>query len=648
MITVEKKNLNSIIKIVILLIYTKEQLINNYKKFSKKSNGKNMNNLKLYENDEIENEIRHLKGEDFTKLLKTNNTYEYHYFLSPIRHNLFNWYPFNEQGSLLEIGSSYGQLTSLFIEKVGKVVAVEDGESKAEIISNRAPKAKVIVSDFDDMDVDDKFDYIILCNVFEYARSFMDSENPYEDYLRYLKTFLKEDGVILIAISNRLGLKYFSGFKEEHSNQFFTGIDGYDEPSDFETFTKHELIDIIQSSGFSNYKFFYPYPDHAFPNEISTDEFINKKPYHESSEYFNERSNLFREDKLNQTLARDNLSQFFSNSFLVEIRNSDNDFPSDKIDYVSLDLDRKEKFKSTTLISNGKASQIQLSGNFDDVDENIDFGFGKIKYHPCEISSSTIEYQLPEESLESILSESIYKNDKATFFKTIENYYEALIYNSEKSKDWTSNEFKAIFKIMPKTEFHYHEKSSLDLTFDKIHIIDGNYLTTGYEWLFEFPVPLEYVLFRAISQEINNNPLFKEFITIGEAFNYLNINLINLDLFDEWESRFSKYVSDSSVFLENEIIPKENLDCAEQMGKYLNSTYILEQGDCNKTQQLKRDIVINQRNIIKQKNEEIEKKNKQIKRKNRIINNKNKKIKEYSNSISWKVTKPFRKFKSLF
>ena len=36
-----------------------------------------------------------------------------------------------------------------------------------------------------------KFDYIILCNIFEYAKSFVESENPYVDYLNYLKKIFK-------------------------------------------------------------------------------------------------------------------------------------------------------------------------------------------------------------------------------------------------------------------------------------------------------------------------------------------------------------------------------------------------------------------------------------------------------------------------
>lgn len=605
-----------------------------------------MSVIKVYEED-IENKITSLDKKDTVKFLKKNNKLEYHYFLSSLRYNLFKWYPFKQQGTLLEIGAGYGQLTGLFTQKVNNVTAVEDSKTKAEIISKRAKNAQVIVCDFDKLDIDDKFDYIILCNTFEYAKSFWDSEHPYEDYLKYLKNYLKEDGVILLALSNRIGLKYFAGFKEEHTQQLFSGIDGFINDNPAETFTKHELIEIIHSAGFDNYKFFYPYPDHKFPNVIHTDMFVNEKPYCQSSEYFDKRYDLFREDRLNQTLARDNLAGFFSNSFLVEIRNSKGDYPSDDIDYVSLNFDRKDEFKSLNIISNEKVSKIKLSGNFNYLEKNIDTIFGKIRYLPCEMSEHKLEYQYKAKSVESQLIQAIYSNDRNGFLNIIKKYYEALFYNSSKSKYLLGDEFKSVFKVTTENEFHFHSKSSLDLTLDNVYAVNDEYFTTGYEWLFEFPIPLEYIFYRVINHQINRNVLFKDFISVVEIFNFLNLSVGDIELFEQWEREFSKYAFDTSVKPKTETVSKENLDFTSKMDEYLISSYILEHANYNRTEQLKRDIVINQRNIIKQKNDEIARKNKQIQNKNRQIRRKNKKIKEYADSTSWKITKPLRKLASM-
>ncbi|MBO7693974.1 MAG: hypothetical protein J6T10_15250, partial [Methanobrevibacter sp.] len=59
---------------------------------------------RLYENDDMENRIYDIVSEnkDHIESIRENNQYDYHYFLSPLRHNLFQWYPFKKEGSLLE------------------------------------------------------------------------------------------------------------------------------------------------------------------------------------------------------------------------------------------------------------------------------------------------------------------------------------------------------------------------------------------------------------------------------------------------------------------------------------------------------------------------------------------------------------------
>ena len=61
-----------------------------------------MNFQRLYEDDALEEEIYDIvcKGQDHIEAIRENNYYPYHYFLSPIRHNLFQWYPFKKRGKL--------------------------------------------------------------------------------------------------------------------------------------------------------------------------------------------------------------------------------------------------------------------------------------------------------------------------------------------------------------------------------------------------------------------------------------------------------------------------------------------------------------------------------------------------------------------
>lgn len=70
--------------------------------------------------------------------------------------------------------------------------------------------------------MDECYDYITLIGVFEYSKGYIGTDDPYVEMIRRIKRHLKPGGQILIAIENRLGLKYFAGCTEDHTGVFLT------------------------------------------------------------------------------------------------------------------------------------------------------------------------------------------------------------------------------------------------------------------------------------------------------------------------------------------------------------------------------------------------------------------------------------------
>ena len=70
---------------------------------------------KMYENKRLEDEFHEIIDNkyDFDEIIQKQNSYEYYYYLSRLRENLFVWYPFKEDACLLELGGGYGALTNL-------------------------------------------------------------------------------------------------------------------------------------------------------------------------------------------------------------------------------------------------------------------------------------------------------------------------------------------------------------------------------------------------------------------------------------------------------------------------------------------------------------------------------------------------------
>lgn len=280
-----------------------------------------------YSDGAIEDELlEYVKTyEDEIEILKQDQRWPILYHISPIRKNILEWYDFEPESEVLEIGAGCGAITGVLCEKVKSVTCVELSKKRSLINAYRNKKydnLNIIVSNFNDVIFEKKYDYITLIGVLEYAAYYTDTENPFEDFLCRIKKILKPGGKILIAIENKFGLKYWSGAVEDHTAQYFDGIQGYEYCSQkVRTFSKDELIDIFKNTGFRRYEFYYPFPDYKFPRQIFSDDFLPKEDEIACSKecYDNDRISLFNEEAVYRNIIRSNKFDFFSNSFFIEL-----------------------------------------------------------------------------------------------------------------------------------------------------------------------------------------------------------------------------------------------------------------------------------------------------------------------------------------
>ncbi|MGE5329793.1 MAG: glycosyltransferase [Deltaproteobacteria bacterium] len=88
------------------------------------------------------------------------------------------------------------------------------------------------------------------------------------------------------------------------------------------------------------------------------------------------------------------------------------------------------------------------------------------------------------------------------------------------------------------------EPANIDLIFDNIIIDNKNrYWIIDYEWVFDFPIPLDFIIFRSINifsaKYIN---YFKDFISIKEIYENAGISDEMIKVFEGFESSFQEYV----------------------------------------------------------------------------------------------------------
>ena len=143
------------------------------------------------------------RGISYEELPREDVSFPIIYHFSAMRENILNWYPFKEDASILDIGAGCGAITGLLCRRAKKVVVAELSKRRASINYERNKQYEnlcIMVGNLNDMEFTEKFDYVVLNGVLEYAMSFTEGDTPYETFLENMGRFLKEDGRFLIAI----------------------------------------------------------------------------------------------------------------------------------------------------------------------------------------------------------------------------------------------------------------------------------------------------------------------------------------------------------------------------------------------------------------------------------------------------------------
>ena len=313
-----------------------------------------------YSDGDIENVLLEIAektpADELRKVTEESLNWPVLYHFSPFRENIAEWIPLPEKAKVLEVGAGCGAITGCLSKKAGSVTCIDLSERRSMINANRLKESDnvtIMVGNFKDVEtaLDNDYDAIFLIGVFEYANGYMETSNPYKDFLDILLKHLKQGGRMFIAIENRMGLKYFAGCREDHTGGFFDGLEGYPKGGVARTFTRDRLEKIFKESGIEEYSFYYPYPDYKFTHTLFSDEILPKKgELHDNIRNFDRnRMILMDEGKVFDTILEDGTFPLFSNSYMAVIG------PELSEKYIKYSTDRDEKHGiCTTIVRDGE------------------------------------------------------------------------------------------------------------------------------------------------------------------------------------------------------------------------------------------------------------------------------------------------------
>ncbi|MBQ7515434.1 MAG: class I SAM-dependent methyltransferase [Schwartzia sp.] len=241
--------------------------------------------------------------------------------LSDMRAGLFGWFDMPKDAEVLEIGCGFGALTGVLTDRSAHVTALDRSLFYAQSCIKRwsdRENLDVYAGRLRDMPFRQQFDIITLVDMLPRAANGAWSPAPYADYLKSLLAYLKPQGRLLLAMDNRLGLKYFCGARDPYSDDPFGELSGAFGGE--RLLTKAEITAILAQAGFTHWKFYYPLPDYRLPQFIFTDtvlpgDAVGKTliPYDPSPG-----TRILPEAALYADIVRNGLFPAMANSFLVE------------------------------------------------------------------------------------------------------------------------------------------------------------------------------------------------------------------------------------------------------------------------------------------------------------------------------------------
>lgn len=222
-----------------------------------------------------------------------------------IQKGLLQWYTFTPGNSTLYVGSEKDALTELLMESGLRVTCASCGQT--------------CETDWE-QEHNGCFDYIV-------STAGLETQPDPKLALAAWRRLLKPDGVLLLGMNNRLGLRYFCGDRDPYTGRNFDGIENYrrayakrEDAFRGRMYDQAALKQMLRTAGFSTAQFYSVLPDLKNPALIYAEDYLPNEDlairlfptYHYPDSVFLEEENLYRD------LAANGMFHQMANAYLIE------------------------------------------------------------------------------------------------------------------------------------------------------------------------------------------------------------------------------------------------------------------------------------------------------------------------------------------
>lgn len=479
-----------------------------------------------------------------------------------IRENIINWYDFKPESNILFIGDDIYK----YILKNNKVTILESNKEKYENIACKEAKEIINATIEYIIEKDKKYDYIVVSSAIERIEDFINKDmnsgiNNLQYFLDKAYKLLSDDGVMLFHIENKFSIKNFSGAKVRSGNSYDTILGNYKGSG---IYSKNEITKIIQQTRMKFCRFYYPFPDHKLPSVIYSDEYL---PTGNNSKlsyliYYNpDDTIIFNELEAVREICRDGMLSYFSNSYFIELSNSDKYLS--KVKFASFNNFRNKENKLITKMYKEYIEKVPMYIEGEKHIQNIGENIELLRKCKIDVADKIEEGKVISKfqtlkTLDEVINEYILDNriDLAIelifkWYKKIKSSFMCIFCEKSALNSTIFEKNGIIIKAENKEKLTFLEKGLYDLIFENIFVeLDENlefkkFIAYDQEWC-EDKLPIEFILYRAINNLYEKNKKIYKYMNKDELYEKFEI-LEFVEEFKELENKIQHELLDKNI-----------------------------------------------------------------------------------------------------
>lgn len=394
-----------------------------------------------------------------------------------IQKGLLQWYDFRPGSTILYFGKEEEVYAAVLKKSAGRFISVS-----IESIENKDWQTKYA----------GVFDYIVAIEVLERQ---IEPKSALETW----RKLLKSDGILLLGMNNRFGLRYFCGDRDPYTKRNFDGIEDYQRAYSLKEdifsgrcYNKSEIQEMLQNAGLKKYRFYSVLSDLRNPSLIYAENYLpNEDLCNRIQPTYNYPDTVFLEEAgLYNSLVQNGMFHEMANAYLIEC-SLDGSFSD--VNHVTSSMDRDREKAYLTIIH--QFGIVEKRAVYPEGKKGLKRLFShsqELKAHGIQVVEGKLErdsYIMPYMKCESglLYLKKLARTDKEKFLQKMDLFRDLIFQSSEIKKPDQGDGQGAIL-----------EKGYLDMVPLNSFYKDGTFVFYDQEFS-EENYPANVLLYRMIS-----------------------------------------------------------------------------------------------------------------------------------------------------